>query len=70
MKRIISLIALVVLVSPIVSCDQLGGLFGKKTTEQQKMEEIAAKAAEMITAQQKKAADEKAKLDQQVEAEV
>src|SRR3989338_8728195 len=70
MKRIISLIALVVMVSPIVSCEQVGGLFGKKTTEQQKMEEIAAKAAEMIAAQQKKAADEKAKLDQQVEAEV
>lgn len=70
MKPFLIATSLIFALSTMTSCKQAGQFFGKKEDERQKLEEIAAKAAELLAAQQKKEAEEKAKLEEQIEAEV
>lgn len=66
MRHLVIVALLVALSCSFVSCNQ----FGSKEDELKKTEEIAAKAAALIVEQQKKDAEEKAKLEQQVQEEV
>lgn len=66
MKHLIIAVLLAALPCSFVACDP----FGQGEDEKKMTEEIAAKAAALLAEQQKKEAEAKAKLDQQIQEEV